>query len=99
DRAACCAHPYARSGRRIVTSLFITATGTEIGKTLVAAGLTRALRRRGRTVNAIKPVLSGFNPACLADSDPGRLLAALGRPVTMDEIDRVSPFRFSAPLS
>ncbi len=32
-------------------------------------------------------------------SDPGVLLAALGRPVTLEEIERISPWRFAAPLS
>ena len=30
---------------------------------------------------------------------PAVLLAALGRPVTLREIERISPWRFSAPLS
>jgi dethiobiotin synthetase len=82
-----------------VAALFVTATGTDIGKTFVAAGLIRALRARGRAVDALKPVLSGFDPHAAADSDPARLLAALGRLPTVEEIDRVSPFRFNAPLS
>jgi dethiobiotin synthetase len=82
-----------------VSAIFITATGTDIGKTFVAGGLIRELRQRGRAVDAIKPVLSGFDPARAAESDAGRLLTALGRPATMEEIDRVTPFRFAAPMS
>ena len=37
---------------------------------------------RGRAVAALKPVVSGFDPAAAARSDTGLLLAALGRPVT-----------------
>ena len=80
-------------------SVFVTATGTDIGKTFVACGLIRALRRKGRAAAALKPVLSGFEPAEAEGSDSGRLLAALGRPVTPDEIARISPWRFAAPLS
>ncbi len=32
-------------------------------------------------------------------SDPAVLLAALGRPLTADEVARISPWRFRAPLS
>ena len=39
--------------------LFITATGTDQGKTLVTAALLWQLRRQGRAVSALKPVVSG----------------------------------------
>lgn len=82
-----------------MTALFVTATGTDIGKTFVTAGLIRQLRGAGRAVAAIKPVVSGFEPDRWQDSDPAVLLAALGRPVTLEEIADISPWRFKAPLS
>ena len=82
-----------------MSAIFITATGTDTGKTFVAAGLIRHWRGAGRTVEALKPVVTGFNPATAAASDPGVLLAALGRPVTPTEIERIAPWRFAAPLS
>ena len=82
-----------------MSAIFITATGTDIGKTFVAAGLIRHWRAAGRTVEALKPVVTGFDPATTAASDPGVLLAALGRPVTPTEIERIAPWRFAAPLS
>jgi hypothetical protein len=82
-----------------MTTFFITATGTDIGKTFVARGLIHHFRRRGRTVEAIKPVVSGFDARNPEKSDPGLLLAALGRPVSSDEIARISPWCFAAPLS
>jgi len=82
-----------------VTAIFITATGTDVGKTFVAASLIRHLRQMGRLVDAIKPVVSGFDPAQATASDPGVLLHALGLPVTADEIDRIAPWRFRAALS
>ncbi len=80
-------------------ALFVTATGTDIGKTFVAAGLIGHFRAAGRAVDAIKPVVSGFDPASARTSDPGVLLAALGRSLTSAEIDGISPWRFAAPLS
>lgn len=82
-----------------MTAFFITATGTDVGKTYVAAGLIRHWRAAGRQVDALKPVASGFVPAAVENSDTGVLLGALGKPITAAEIDRVSPWRFSAPLS
>jgi dethiobiotin synthetase len=82
-----------------MAGLFITATGTDIGKTHVACGLIRHLRARGQSVDALKPVVTGFEPAGVEASDPGRLLTALGRPVTAEEIARISPWRFAAPLA
>ena len=82
-----------------MTAVFVTATGTDIGKTFVTAGLIRHFRAAGREVDAVKPVVSGFDPAAWQDSDPAALIAALGRPLTLDEAERISPWRFAAPLS
>jgi dethiobiotin synthetase len=82
-----------------MSAIFITAIGTDIGKTFVAAGLIRHWRATGRTVEALKPVVTGYDPANATASDPGVLLAALSRPVTPAEIECVSPWRFAAPLS
>ena len=80
-------------------AIFITATGTDIGKTYLACALIRHLRARGQTVDALKPVATGFNDARAEESDTGLLLKALDRAVMADEIARVSPWRFAAPLS
>lgn len=82
-----------------MTALFVTATGTEIGKTFVACGLIRHLRAQGHIVDALKPVISGFDPQAAETSDSGLLLATLGRPISAAQIARISPFRFAAPLS
>jgi dethiobiotin synthetase len=82
-----------------MTALFVTATGTDIGKTFVTGGLIRALRRAGRTVEAAKPVISGFTMDALGASDTGVLLTALGRDLSAEEAERISPWRFTAPLS
>jgi dethiobiotin synthetase len=82
-----------------MTAFFITATGTDVGKTFVASGLIRHWRAASRSVDALKPVATGFDPATAETSDTGMLLTALGRPVTAAEIERISPWRFAAPLS
>jgi dethiobiotin synthetase len=82
-----------------VTAVFVTATGTDIGKTFVTAGLVRHLRGMGRPAAAIKPIVSGFDPEQAEASDPANLLAAMGRAVTAQDIAGISPWRFQAPLS
>ena len=79
--------------------VFVTATGTDVGKTYVTAGLIRAGRRAGLAMNALKPVLSGFAEAAPAGSDAAILLEALGRSTTPETIAAIAPWRFRAPLS
>ena len=78
---------------------FVTSTGTDIGKTFVTAGLIRHLRHAGVKVDALKPIVSGFDIATAAISDPGVLLEALDEPITEDSLMRISPWQFAAPLS
>jgi dethiobiotin synthetase len=82
-----------------MSAVFVTATGTDIGKTFVTCGLIRRERSNGRPVDAIKPVVTGFDHANSSNTDAGMLLAALARPLTAEEIERTSPWRFSAPIS
>lgn len=77
-------------------SLFVAGTGTDVGKTHVACALIQAARARGLTVDAFKPVVSGFDPADPGSSDPSRLAQALGEP---DALTRISPRRYRAPLA
>jgi dethiobiotin synthetase len=80
-------------------ALFIAGAHTDIGKTHVACALIRAARSAGLTVAALKPVVSGFDPADWAVSDPGRLLAALGRDATPEALAEISPRQYAAPLA
>ena len=82
-----------------MTAFFVTSTGTDIGKTYVGCGLLSHWRAKGRKVDAYKPLLSGFDPAQLVESDAGRLLTALGRPVDAETLDQVSPWRYAAAIS
>lgn len=82
-----------------MSAVFVTATGTDIGKTFVTTGLIRAARNLGRPVDALKPVVSGFDPNDVPASDTGAILDALGRPASTEAIELVSPWRYAAPLS
>jgi len=81
-----------------VDTYFVTSSGTEIGKTLVTATLCHQLRAQGSDVNALKPVISDFTDGD-AETDTAILLDALGLPATAENIEKMSPWRFRAPLS
>lgn len=76
--------------------LFVAGTGTDLGKTHIACALLRAAKARGLSVDAFKPVVSGFDPTAPETSDPARLAAAMDRP---DAWSEVSPRRYLAPLA
>ena len=79
--------------------IFITSSGTGTGKTLIACALCHQLGARGLRVEGLKPVISGFDPTDAGQSDSGLILESLGRDISEDNIARISPFRFSAPLA
>jgi len=82
-----------------MSALFVTATGTEIGKTFITAALVRYLRRQGRVARAIKPVVSGFDDVTSPVSDPAVLARAMAQAPTDGTLAEISPWRFAAPLS
>jgi dethiobiotin synthetase len=82
-----------------LAAYFITGTGTDIGKTWLCAALLSYWRTQGLTTQAIKPVMSGVDPAALEASDAGALLLAQGLPVNAQTVAAIAPWRFAAPLS
>jgi len=79
--------------------LFITSSGTEIGKTFITAALIHQLREAGHRVAAYKPILSGFTQNAPQKTDTGVLLTALEREITTENIAAMTPWRFAAALS
>lgn len=82
-----------------MSAFFVTATGTDIGKTFVSAGLIRVWRAKGLMAQAFKPLVSGIDDADPTGSDPAALLEAMGQDVTPASLDAISPWRFRAPLA
>ncbi|MHB8284529.1 MAG: dethiobiotin synthase [Caulobacteraceae bacterium] len=82
--------------------LFVTGSGTDIGKTYVTALLVRQLIAAGRGVVALKPLVSGvgdWRDPSFASSDTAILLEAQDLSLTAQTVDACSPWRFTAPLS
>jgi dethiobiotin synthetase len=77
--------------------VFVTGTGTEVGKSVVAAAICAALAARGERVAAFKPVVTGL------DEEPGEfgrdheLLASVASAGQSPE--DVAPYRFGPPVS
>jgi dethiobiotin synthetase len=78
---------------------FVTSSGTNIGKTYVTCALIKGLRQRAMTVDAIKPVLSGFDPLAIETCDTALLANTLGLSFSPQLLDKMTPWRFRAPLS
>lgn len=78
---------------------FVTATGTDIGKTYVSTRLIEAWRAEGYVVQATKPLMSGFAEDALELSDAGRLLVAMGQAVTPASVSEICLHRLSPPLA
>ncbi len=78
--------------------LFVTGTDTGAGKTVVAAGLVRALRARGLRVAAMKPVASGCErtPEGLRNADALALAAAAEWEGPYAD---VNPYAFAPPIA
>jgi dethiobiotin synthetase len=82
-----------------MSGLFITGSGTGVGKTLVTCILLHQLRRVGRVARALKPVITGFQMETVTESDTGRLLSAMDEPLDKAAVGSISPWRFVEPLS
>ncbi|MBN2468349.1 MAG: dethiobiotin synthase [Deltaproteobacteria bacterium] len=81
-----------------VRGLFVTGTGTEVGKSIVAGGLAALLREEGVDVGVMKPAESG------CETVNGRVVAADGEFLRQmagndDDLDRVVSYRFTAPVA
>ena len=73
---------------------FVTGTGTEVGKTVVAAVIARSLAAAGARVAVFKPASSGLETG--GEPDHALLRRAAGSAQADDEI---APYRFGPPVS
>ncbi|MFO0389593.1 MAG: dethiobiotin synthase [Alphaproteobacteria bacterium] len=77
---------------------FITASGTDVGKTLVTTALCWQLRQQGKKVTALKPVATGFSAAD-EHSDSALILKSCGLTPTPSMIETITPWRYAAYLT
>jgi dethiobiotin synthetase len=79
-----------------VKGLFVTATGTGVGKTVVAASILAALRARGERAVPFKPVVTGTDEPADPDWPPDDALLAAAAGVPAED---VTAARFGPPVS
>jgi dethiobiotin synthetase len=81
-----------------VRGVFVTGTGTEVGKTVVAAVIARTLVAAGERVAVFKPAVTGLDETAAAGVEPDHLLLrrAAGSSQGTDEI---APYRYRLPVS
>jgi dethiobiotin synthetase len=77
-----------------VRGVFITGTGTEVGKTVVAAVIARTLAASGRKVAVFKPAVTGLEDP--GEHDHELLRRAAGSAQSDEEI---APYRYGPPAS
>ncbi len=77
-------------------AVFVTGTGTEVGKSVVAAVLARTAAARGLEVAVFKPAVSGLDDLVDAEADHALLRRAAGSSQADDEI---APYRYGPPVS
>jgi dethiobiotin synthetase len=77
-----------------VEGVFVTGTGTEVGKTVVAAAIARTLAEAGDAVAVFKPAVTGLE-------DPGEPDHALLRRAagSGQSDEQVAPYRYGPPAS
>ncbi len=72
----------------------ILGTGTDIGKSFLVENLCRLSPK----IAAIKPLATGCEDED-KNSDPARILTALGQEISKNNLDEITPWRFAEPCS
>jgi dethiobiotin synthetase len=88
-----------------VRGAFVTGTGTEVGKTVVAAAIANSARRAGRRVAVFKPAVSGLDDYPLrpevwesASELPDHALLRLASGSVRGD-DEIAPYRYGPAVS
>jgi dethiobiotin synthetase len=77
-----------------VRGVFVTGTGTEVGKTVVAAAIAHTAAAQGHRVAVFKPAVTGLDEGGEADHELLRRAAG-----SEQSDDAIAPYRFGPPVS
>ena len=80
-------------------NIFITSTGTNIGKTYCTVEILKEMLHRKVLFNAYKPILSGFNISNIKDSDSYKILKTNNKEPKIEDIKEISPWLFEKPIA
>lgn len=78
--------------------VFVTGTGTEVGKTVVAAMIAHSLRASGVSVAVFKPAVSGLDDYAESGELPDHELLREAAGSEQDD-DEIAPYRYGPPVS
>jgi dethiobiotin synthetase len=81
-----------------MNGIFVTGTGTEVGKTVVAAVIARTLAAAGERVGVFKPVVSGLDDYDGRDDPPDHELLRIASGSTQSDA-AIAPYRYGPPAS
>ena len=77
--------------------LFVTGTGTEVGKTVVASVLARSIASLGTSVAVFKPAVSGLDELAEGELGDHEMLRMASGSAQSD--DEIAPYRYGPPVS
>ncbi len=78
--------------------VFVTGTGTEVGKTVVAAVIARTLAASGLQVAVFKPAISGLDDPAPGGIPPDHELLREAAESRQSD-DQIAPYRYGPPVS
>jgi dethiobiotin synthetase len=81
----------------VTDGLFVTGTGTEVGKSVVAAVLARAAAAAGARAAVFKPAVSGLDELAPGEESDHALLRRAAGSAQSDQ--EVAPYRYGPPVS
>jgi dethiobiotin synthetase len=91
------------------SGVFVTGTGTEVGKTMVAATIARTLSAEGRQVAVFKPAITGLDETTVDGPESehtGRFAAHRPDHLVLREAagsaqsdEEIAPYRYGPPMS
>ena len=80
-------------------NIFITSTGTDIGKTYCTVEILKEMLNKKVSFNAYKPILSGFDIRNIEDSDSYKILKVNNKIPKIEHIKQISPWLFENPIA
>jgi dethiobiotin synthetase len=80
------------------SGFFVTGTGTEVGKSVVAAVLARTLAGQGRRVAVFKPAITGLDDLSPEAPEPDHELLRRAAESRQSEAE-IAPYRYGPPAS
>jgi dethiobiotin synthetase len=83
-----------RSSTAGTSGVLVTGTGTEVGKTVVAATIAHTLAGEGKRVAVFKPAVTGLEEPPADGADHELLRRAAG---SMQSDDEIAPYRYGPP--